>query len=762
MSNTAATITGASQAVCTPSPCVAGTVTNYTLNNISNDDGTTSQRTFAVYRPGHLGSSPNNLAPAIVVFYGSGSCNYAVDGRFQSLAASERNIVVTMEVPCTRNAKNWDKKNVNSATTATPNDEPYVTAVVNAITTCPASGAGPDQCADPRRLYAVGGSSGGNMAADVMCDQTNSVSFRGYQIDSSSLQLYGTQPNCPSTNRNYFVMMVLSNTGLDAGFYNNTSLNSHLDVPAFANWAGQRLGCTTKRVDDVIGSPAATNPRYRYFGPCGFANSGSAAVETLGVINGGHQWGCQDSDPGAPNVSKNCPGLSPVPGLDAQGRPKTSGLFVEREFETFLDQSVSGGGLTPTPIPTSTSHPTSVPTPMTSPTTAMLDLSYANRGQSYTVKTGTTIHLRLARTPNLSNWTLPIAKDQPSQLLRVDAKQTGDGGVEATFVARAPDSNKIIIESWADGHTKSSTVDFGVAITIAAGPSSTPTPTPTPTATPRPTSTPTSTPAPNSIRYFIASSPWNTPVKSTGALAGITQATVNQSVWTHTVYHVNSNTPLVPVAVPSSWGWPAGPIQAPVPVGAHATNDSDAEIVIVNDTTGQTIDFWGFANSNGKYSARSYGESNIYTANGFGTVGNHNLGAGTTAIGASGLGGLIVGSDLSGASINHAIGLELSVSYMKAGWVAPAINSDVKAGSGQLQEGDRLAIPAGTPKPSNLSPEGSKLWDALVKYGAIVNNQCCTPGWSAFQMDPLSTTAAQASALRSDTSAIVRALAMAS
>jgi hypothetical protein len=197
---------------------------------------------------------------------------------------------------------------------------------------------------------------------------------------------------------------------------------------------------------------------------------------------------------------------------------------------------------------------------------------------------------------------------------------------------------------------------------------------------------------------------------------------------------------------------------APIPAGAHATSDSDAEIVVINDTTGQTFDFWGFANSNGTYSANAYGESNIYTQTGFGSR-NPNHGAGTRAIGASGLGGLILASDLAAPSINHAIAIELPVSYMKSGYVSPAISSDASQNLGQLQEGERLAIPAGTPKPANLSPVGSKIWDAMVKYGAIVADK--DSGSPVFQMEALNTTSAQATQLRGDASKLMQALALA-
>ncbi len=332
----ASTITGASLATCEPGPCLlAAGVETVELANVSNDDGTASTRTYAIERPQHL----IGPAPAVLVFYGSGECDVSSSTRFRQLSAANRFVVVYMAVPCGRD-NNWDKRNVDSTTTTTPDDEPYVDAVVADITRCPGA------CADPQRIYAAGMSSGGNMVADIMCDPHNSPLIRGYMIDSSSLPLFNGEPHCPSTNRSFFAMLALSNLGLDAGLYYDTDPNSpHLDVPAFADWAGRKLGCSSGPVLGSLGSPSASTLTYTYDGPCAYVSPGSPAVISLGVQNGAHGWGCQDSDPLATPFL--CPTLPNPPGLDPNGLPQTNGLFVEEQFWNFVAQGESSSEAAP-------------------------------------------------------------------------------------------------------------------------------------------------------------------------------------------------------------------------------------------------------------------------------------------------------------------------------------------------------------------------------------------------------------------------------
>lgn len=334
----AETITGASLATCEPAPCEARTsLEHFALASVSNDDGTTTTREYGVYRPRHL-SGP---APAMLVFYGNGPCGVTSSGRFSSLAVANRFLVVYMAVPpaalpCDRT---WEKRDVDSTGTATPNDEPYVAAVVKDITRCPG------ECADPRRIYAAGMSSGGNMVADVMCDSANSPLFRGYMIDSSSLELFGGAPHCPSTNRNFFAMLALGNLGPDESFYYGRDVaKPHFDVPQFAEWASARLGCAGGLVQDRFGFPLPSTLSYAYRGPCEFASEGSVAVTTLGIEGGGHGWVCQDSDVQA------TPGKCAEQAvLGEDGLPQTNGLFAEEQFWDFLAAGSSRSQAPPDP-----------------------------------------------------------------------------------------------------------------------------------------------------------------------------------------------------------------------------------------------------------------------------------------------------------------------------------------------------------------------------------------------------------------------------
>jgi hypothetical protein len=183
-------------------------------------------------------------------------------------------------------------------------------------------------------------------------------------------------------------------------------------------------------------------------------------------------------------------------------------------------------------------------------------------------------------------------------------------------------------------------------------------------------------------------------------------------------------------------------------------------MVIVDDSTGDVTDLYGVHVNNGTYTAKYYGRSNRLTSSGFGTE-NPFRGAGVRAIGCSALGGLVLGSDLGAGVIDHGLAVALPYALLDGAFVAPAIASDSGGGPGHLHEGERLAIPATTPKPASLSPVGSAVWDALVRYGALIVDQVGGTA-ASFYFDNATTTNAQAEELRGDANSLMRALATAS
>jgi Bacterial Ig-like domain (group 3) len=166
--------------------------------------------------------------------------------------------------------------------------------------------------------------------------------------------------------------------------------------------------------------------------------------------------------------------LAVVYGGDENAKPSTSAsvtvTVLAASTPSPTPSSTPTPSPTPTPAPTATATPTPTPTATPTPQSTTLSLTYANHGHSYVVQVGTTITVHLAPTASLHNWTLPVAKIEtllnPSQLTRISAKSNADGSVDATFVAKSAYSKKIILASWANGHSTSGTVDFGVAITI--------------------------------------------------------------------------------------------------------------------------------------------------------------------------------------------------------------------------------------------------------------------------------------------------------
>jgi hypothetical protein len=109
----------------------------------------------------------------------------------------------------------------------------------------------------------------------------------------------------------------------------------------------------------------------------------------------------------------------------------------------------------------------------------------------------------------------------------------------------------------------------------------------------------------------------------------------------------------------------------------------------------------------------------VFTGTGWGASG---IGAGTSAAGNSGLGGLLVQAQTDTGTINHALAMAIEDPLLKTGYVAPAISADGRNTNGILQEGQLLAIPPGQAMPSGLSSLGQKVFSCLKQYGVYITD----------------------------------------
>jgi hypothetical protein len=224
---------------------------------------------------------------------------------------------------------------------------------------------------------------------------------------------------------------------------------------------------------------------------------------------------------------------------------------------------------------------------------------------------------------------------------------------------------------------------------------------------------------------FSPTSSWNTPVGSNASYTELNwpgstgyNYSVNWDAYSPAVYDASSTDPVVQVSVPGGWGYPGGTISVQMPLAANGAAGTDGELLVVD---GDTVhNFWQFNRTSATTAtASSYGDTNVMTGTGWGTQSPF-LSAGTTAVGSSELGGLLVKAETDTGQINHALQLVVDSSLVKSGFTGNAIAGDGGSSSGIVQEGDHLAIPPGTPVPSGLSPLGQKVFRAYQKFGAFV------------------------------------------
>lgn len=249
-------------------------------------------------------------------------------------------------------------------------------------------------------------------------------------------------------------------------------------------------------------------------------------------------------------------------------------------------------------------------------------------------------------------------------------------------------------------------------------------------------------------RPFNASSPWNIPLPTTttfGAAPNFAGAIpyTNNANYSNPVYATDPSNALATIHAPASWGFSAQTLQLRLPAGAKGSDGTDGSMNVIDEPSGQVYAFWQVKQAaDGSYTVKAWA---VTPLNGTGW-GSNGKAAGISAVGSSYLGGIVTGENISRGVIDHGLSIALTGAALQKGWVAPAISGDGYMATG-IKEGTRLAIPSSTPKPTNLSPLGSMMWDALVKYGAYVTDQ--TVGSTGFGVDPNTVPVALTGALNS-------------
>jgi hypothetical protein len=219
--------------------------------------------------------------------------------------------------------------------------------------------------------------------------------------------------------------------------------------------------------------------------------------------------------------------------------------------------------------------------------------------------------------------------------------------------------------------------------------------------------------------WFTSTSPFNTPIPSTASVdptsatwinalynnSSVNSIYVNQTAWSTTVYHATSTTPTIPIYVSNL----NKHIDLPYQSGWSTSPDSDAHMVVIDDSSGCEYEFEAL-NLTNRW-ANSVGVFHVTTG-----TGAHAPDAGVTGAQTSLLAGLITPQDVASGAINHAlrIGTPINSSQFRA----PATSSDGGVAGG-IPEGSLIRLDP-TLDLSQYGLTGFQLMmaRALQKYGA--------------------------------------------
>jgi len=202
----------------------------------------------------------------------------------------------------------------------------------------------------------------------------------------------------------------------------------------------------------------------------------------------------------------------------------------------------------------------------------------------------------------------------------------------------------------------------------------------------------------------------------------------------------------MPSYVATAWhrNRPAATFTVRAPANLAASTDSDHILTVADPVTGNYVEVWQASVDSANRIVTSnpgpgWATGNMITGAGGGSLSNND---GVRAANFSWTGGLITGADLSAGKIDHGLVVALPYDMLESGaWRAPATAWET-VGTGPIQMGSRIGIPAGTPMPAGLSPVGVMVFNSLRTYGAFVGD--FTGGqWPMFYADQATVTQPQ-------------------
>jgi hypothetical protein len=254
---------------------------------------------------------------------------------------------------------------------------------------------------------------------------------------------------------------------------------------------------------------------------------------------------------------------------------------------------------------------------------------------------------------------------------------------------------------------------------------------------------------PDSLIPFAPNSPFRSPIPSSAELdqdsdrivANISRddaLIANLTAFAIPIYAAHENTPRYSVqcTMPDAGSCPFSGHQVPIPDGAVPNAGSDGAMVVVDNSSGLSFEFWQAVHVNNEWTT-SFGAINRLDGQGWSDMGTGYA----TASGASRLGGVIRIAEITQGYVPHALALQSK--YVCANvfrW--PATHTDGRyQGSDCIPEGARIRLdPSVDVDTLAATPAERAVAHALQTYGGYVVDYGGAPLSVTFELDTTATT----------------------